>query len=664
MKLFKKILIANRGEIAIRIIKSAKKLGIETVAIYSTPDKNALHVQQADETYQIGSENLSDSYLNIDKIINLAKETNCEAIHPGYGFLSENPKFVEACEQNKITFIGPDSKAVQLMGNKIEARKIAIKNKIPVTQGATGTKNELFKKAQKAKFPILVKAAAGGGGKGMRIVRSVDELEEALETTAREAKNYFDNEAIYFEQYLENPRHIEIQILADKHENIIHLYERECSIQRRHQKIIEESPSPTLNQEIREKMGTAAINLVKAINYTNAGTIEFLVDKDLNFYFLEMNTRIQVEHPVTEMVTEIDLVEQQILIAAGNPLTISQSEITQNGHAIECRIYAENPENNFLPSPGNITYYHQPEKTDNLRIDTSIEKPETIHSFYDPMIAKFIVWDRNREMARKNSSQLLKQYFISGIDTNILYLNHLLNKSDFIKNKISTTYCDTNSEKINLELKYKKEITSLEIPTLLFLLHNLNQKKANSVWNQIGFWRHISELKITINEKEFVVKFQNKSKNIYQFNLNNKIYNCEILILDKNSITAKINGKKYYSAISAVQNGGSEIIFDLMKFAIKRHDLLDENFENISLNETSEANGGNLISAPMFGKVIKIAKQENDEVKKGDTLLIIEAMKMENNIKATKDGTIESIKIKLNDMVETGQNLIKLIDKS
>jgi len=325
MKLFSKILIANRGEIAVRIIKSARELGINTVSIYSEADKTALHVKMADESYQIGQQELSETYLNIDKIIAIAKLAGADAIHPGYGFLAENPDLVAACDRENIVFIGPSVKSIKLMGNKIEARKLVREIGIPMTEGATGSIDEIIAKTKNIPLPLLVKAAAGGGGKGMRIVRDREALKDTIEATSREAKSYFGDGEVYVEQYIEEPRHIEIQVIGDKLGNVVHLYERECSIQRRYQKIIEESPSPTLNQEVREEMGKSAANIAASIGYDSAGTIEFLVDKNLRFYFLEMNTRIQVEHPVTELVTGIDIVKEQILVAAGNPLSLKQS---------------------------------------------------------------------------------------------------------------------------------------------------------------------------------------------------------------------------------------------------------------------------------------------------------------------------------------------------
>jgi len=460
-----RILIANRGEIAVRIIRTAKKMGIRTMGIYSRIDTDSLHVSMADEAVCIGEAELSDTYLNIPKIIEVARERSCDAIHPGYGFLAENPAFVEACEQAGIRFIGPNSNAMKVMGNKIEARSWAKKSGVPITEGLTGKKSILLKAGEKIGFPVLLKAAAGGGGKGMRIVWDTHEMEEALEATARQAKAYFGDETVYLEKYLDEPRHIEIQILGDLHGNVIHLFERECSIQRRYQKIIEESPSPTLTPEIRARMGEAAVRIGKEIGYTSAGTVEFLVDKDLRFYFLEMNTRIQVEHPVTELVTGIDIVEEQIKIAEGEPLRLKQEELRQEGHAIECRIYAEDPENNFLPSPGWMTLYCEPQGN-HIRIDTGVTPGTEIKSAFDPMISKLIVWAETRELASRRMNEALAFYGIHGIRTNISYLKKLIIGTPFLTNSISTKFCDEHTDEIVAEIRQEKA----EIPRHILLI--------------------------------------------------------------------------------------------------------------------------------------------------------------------------------------------------
>ncbi|MCU0370381.1 MAG: acetyl-CoA carboxylase biotin carboxylase subunit [Bacteroidales bacterium] len=444
MKLFSKILVANRGEIAVRVIRAVQDLGIRAVAIHSDADAYALHVRMADEAYCLEGNDLAGTYLDIDKIVHIARTSGAGAIHPGYGFLSENSAFVRACDEAGIVFIGPNAKAMKLMGNKIESREALKDSGIPMTAGITGDIGTLLKRAKEIPLPLMIKAAAGGGGKGMRIVHDYEKLPEMLESTSREAKSYFGDGTIFIEKFIEDPRHIEIQVLGDNYGNVVHLFERECSIQRRHQKIIEESPSPTLTPEVRQRMGETAVRIAKTIGYNNAGTVEFLVDKELNFYFLEMNTRVQVEHPVTEMVTGIDIVKEQIHIAAGKKLGIDQASVTQHGHAIECRIYAEDPENNFLPSPGTMSYYREP-SGEGIRVDTGILEATTIHSFYDPLICKLITWDKNREEAKDKMIKALDEFIIHGIRTNIGYLKQVLLHPAYIRNLISTKYCDEHT---------------------------------------------------------------------------------------------------------------------------------------------------------------------------------------------------------------------------
>jgi acetyl-CoA carboxylase biotin carboxylase subunit len=516
MNIINKILIANRGEIAVRVMKTARKLGIKTVAVYSEIDKDSLHVSFADESHCIGESELSDTYLNIEKIIGIAKKANCDAIHPGYGFMAENSRFVDACNEAGIIFIGPTTNSMKVMGNKIEAREFVSKLDIPMTKGVTGNKETLLEASKNIVFPILLKAAAGGGGKGMRIVYKEADLAEAIEATSREAKSYFGDETVYIEKYIENPRHIEVQIIGDNFGNVIHLFERECSIQRRYQKIIEESPSPTLTPELRIKMGEAAVRIGKEINYNNAGTIEFLVDEDLNFYFLEMNTRIQVEHPVTEMVCGIDIVEEQIHIAVGNPLRFKQHDIKQNGHAIECRIYAEDPANNFQPSPGKMLLFKEPEIAD-IRIDTGITKDTEIKSSFDPMICKLIVWDNIREEAANKMLHALNEFVIHGINTNITYLIALLQSDAFIKNRISTKFCDDFTTQIIENLNTEKAKIPTFIPLIAYTLYSLNNKSIqervhftdeHNVWNTIGYWRDLMKLRIYLSDKEYVLDIE------------------------------------------------------------------------------------------------------------------------------------------------------------
>jgi len=441
--MFHKILIANRGEIALRIIRACKELGIKTVAVYSTADSESLHVRLADESVCIGPPPSLQSYLNINAIISVAELTDAEAIHPGYGFLSENAAFAEICENCGITFIGPSSESMRIMGDKISARQAVIKEQVPILPGTKeGVKdvNEAVKIAKKIGFPVIIKATAGGGGRGMKIVHSPAALPNAFATARAEAQAGFGNPEVYIEKYCENPRHVEIQVLGDKHGNVIHLGERDCSIQRRHQKIIEEAPSTASTPELRKAMGEAAVRAAKAVGYSSAGTMEFLVDKDNNFYFMEMNTRVQVEHPVTEMITGVDIIREQICSAAGKKLRYKQSDIKISGHAIECRINAEDPVK-FTPSPGKITAYHTPGGL-GVRVDSFVYDQYTVLPHYDSLIAKLIVHADTREAAIKRMARALDEYIIEGIKTSIPLHKAIMANKDFIEGNIDTSFLE------------------------------------------------------------------------------------------------------------------------------------------------------------------------------------------------------------------------------
>ena len=420
--MFKKVLIANRGEIACRVIKACKEMGIATVAVYSEADKNALHVEMADEAALIGPPPVAQSYLNMAKIIEVAKEKGAEAVHPGYGLLAENPTFAKSCADAGITFIGPSPEAMSAMGLKVEARRLMKEAGVPVVPGTEGLKDaeEAKAVAKEIGYPVMLKASAGGGGIGMQVVKEEKEMENAFKMCQTRAKAYFANPTVYVEKFIENPRHVEVQILADGSGKTVYLNERECSVQRRHQKVIEEAPSPAVDSELRKRMGEAAVAAAKAINYVNAGTVEFLMDSQKNFYFLEMNTRIQVEHPVTEMTTGEDLVQWQIRIAAGEPLTLEQDSIPLKGHSIECRIYAEDPDKNFMPSPGKLTKWVVPQ-VENTRIDGGVREGDTVTPYYDPLLAKFVSWGETRDKAIETMLELLKGTQVEGIKTNISF---------------------------------------------------------------------------------------------------------------------------------------------------------------------------------------------------------------------------------------------------
>jgi acetyl-CoA carboxylase, biotin carboxylase subunit len=452
--LIKKILVANRGEIAVRVIRACRELGIKSVAIYSEADKTTLHTRFADESYLIGPAQSSESYLNKEKILRIAKEAKVDAIHPGYGFFSENADFIKLVEDAGIIFIGPSSSSVSLMGSKTAARQLMAKHKVPIVPGTTKAITSIedgISVAEKITFPVLLKASAGGGGKGMRKINSAEEFQSALESTKREALKAFGDDSIYIEKFIENPKHIEVQVIADKHGNYAHLFERECSVQRRHQKIIEEAPSSFVDDVTRVKITTAAINAAKACNYYNAGTIEFLVDKDKAFYFLEMNTRLQVEHPVTELITGIDLVKEQIAIAEGKELSFKQENIKINGHALESRIYAEDSENNFLPSTGKI-YECTPPSGPGVRVDEGFIRGSDISIYYDPLISKLVCWAADRDMVINRMKRALDEYKIFGVVTNISFLKEIYNHPKFISGEF-----DINFLEKDFDFSVKKE---------------------------------------------------------------------------------------------------------------------------------------------------------------------------------------------------------------
>lgn len=441
--MFKKVLIANRGEIAVRIIRACREIGIPTVAIYSQADANSLHVRLATEAYCIGPAQSAKSYLSIPAIISAALVSGADAIHPGYGFMSERADFAEICEKHGIKFIGPTSEAMRKMGDKATARKTMIENNVPVTPG-TGilkTPQEVKEFAKKAGYPIILKATAGGGGKGMRIVRSDDEVETNMNLCQSEAQNFFGNPDVYAEKFLENPRHIEVQILGDQYGNVVHLGERDCSIQRRHQKLLEEAPSPAIDEATRKEMGAAAVRAAKAINYEGAGTCEFLLDHDGKWYFMEMNTRIQVEHCVTEMISNIDLVREQIMVASGEPLDFTQDDIILRGHAIECRINAENPEKDFMPNPGQITGYVTPGGF-GVRVDSHAYQDYKIPPYYDSMIGKLICWGRTRNEARRRMYRALKEYVITGVETTIPFHQSIIEDLVFMSGNFNTGFIE------------------------------------------------------------------------------------------------------------------------------------------------------------------------------------------------------------------------------
>jgi acetyl-CoA carboxylase, biotin carboxylase subunit len=489
--MFKKILIANRGEIAVRIVKACKELGITSVVIYSDADKNSLHVRVADEAYHIGSSVASESYLNIEKIISLAKNVEVDAIHPGYGFFSENAEFIRKVNESGIKFIGPSEESVKLMGDKTSARRIMKSNNVPIVPGTTEpvkTIEEAIKISEKIGLPIMIKASAGGGGKGMRKIEQMEDLESSIERAQNESLKAFGNSDIYIEKFIENPKHIEVQILADEHCNYVHLFERECSVQRRHQKVVEEAPSSSITIDKRIRVTDIAIQAAKACKYYNAGTIEFLYDQKDNFYFLEMNTRLQVEHPVTEMITGVDIVKEQIRIAAGEKLQFSQNDLQINGHAIECRIYAEDVDNNFAPSTGNILHHRLPSGP-GIRVDRGIDVLSEVSIYYDPMLSKLITWGKDREEAIQRMKRALGEYQIAGVKTNINFFFWILEHNKFLDSSFDNNFLDSEflplvpdkwRESINEEYK---EVVAILSAFLKSQERSLKSVKINTAKN-------------------------------------------------------------------------------------------------------------------------------------------------------------------------------------
>lgn len=655
-----KVLIANRGEIAVRIIKTLRKLHIASVAIFADNDASALHRRMADEAYPLGNGALKDTYLNVHKIIDAALDSGSDAIHPGYGFLSESPELAEACEANNLIFIGPDANAMRLMGNKIEARKTAVKNGIPVTFGMMGSHEEILQEADALPYPVLIKAAAGGGGKGMHIVWEKDDLLNELQRASREAEKYFGDGTVFVEQYIENPRHIEVQVLADHFGNTIHLHERECTIQRRYQKIIEESPSPTLTEEKRQQICDTAVKLCKAIGYRNAGTVEFLVDKAMNFYFLEMNTRIQVEHPVTEMRTGIDIVEEQIRIARGKEMGWTQEMIQPQGHAIELRIYAEDPTNGFLPTPGKVTAYHEPQVR-GARVDSSIDGTCTISEAYDPMIAKLTCHGKDRQNALETAQHALKEFIIQGLTTNKAYLWEVIKNEDFVANHIDTAFCNTHQQDLLKALENSRNNLNVNDIAISFLMYDFCKKQVEqspeNVWEQIGYWRYHMHLTVDVEGSRIPVNICAAEAGKIKGKVGETPFQVEFIQYDNKQMKILLNGRTETVYCSVNDEHKTIVNFHGLNFTCFRTDQLNDT-QDYSCKET--INDKSKLVSPMPGKVVKINVKEGEEVGEGTIMMVVEAMKMENNIMASGRATVKRILVEEGQMVDNKMQLIEL----
>lgn len=665
--MFDKILIANRGEIACRIARTARRMGISTVAVYSAADANAMHVKACDEAYLIGPAPASESYLKADKIIQVAKTSGAQAIHPGYGFLSENADFSRLCQNAGLVFIGPSESSITSMGSKSEAKKLMTDAGVPLVPGYHGDDQDLQTlkvQSEQVDYPQLIKATAGGGGKGMRVVEKRENFEAALASCKREAKASFGDNKVLIERYLTAPRHIEFQLFADTHGNVVHVFERDCSIQRRHQKVIEEAPAPGMTNTLREAMGQAAIDSAKAIDYVGAGTVEFLLDIDERFYFMEMNTRLQVEHPISEMISGVDLVEWQLLVAAGEPLPLKQDQLNIKGHAFEARIYAESPENDFLPSTGTLQYLSTPEPSDNVRIDTGVKQGDEVSIYYDPMIAKLIVWDENRAGAVRQMKKALSNFQILGLTTNVEFLSRLFSHPAFVNAAIDTGFIDKHRTELLPDSLVKarppKELLAL---SCLYVLQR-NRYEANaaqaktadaaSPWGDADGWQlnqtSSTSVELDINDNRTVV-VAHYGKQKYQMDIDG--HSCKVSgrMLDQNVLAGDIDGRKL-KAVFVKESQKLSVLFDGRVWDIHIHDPLLQTVGN-----DTEAGG---LMAPMPGSVVSVDISIGDAVKKGDSLMVVEAMKMEHTIHAPRDGTIKEIFFSVGEQVTDADALLAM----
>lgn len=684
---FERLLIANRAEIACRIIRTANRLGIHTTAVYSDVDHSALHVQMADNAVAIGPAPANESYLSIEKIIAAALQSGCQAIHPGYGFLSENADFARACDEAGIIFVGPTAAAMDAMASKSAAKQLMHNAGVPVLPGYHGSEQDtqtLQQEADKTGYPIMLKASAGGGGKGMRIVRSSSEFADALQSVKREASASFADDRVLLERYVEKPRHIEIQVFSDTHDNHLHLFERDCSIQRRHQKVLEEAPAPKLDPEQRRIMGDAAVNAARAIDYRGAGTVEFIADQDGHFYFMEMNTRLQVEHPVTEMITGQDLVEWQLTVAAGASLPLKQDELFITGHAIEARIYAEDPINQFLPASGKLERLDFPAAHNNLRVETGVVEGDTVSVFYDPMIAKLVAFGVDRNQARQAMLRALTDTVIVGPSTNVQYLRYLVSQPDYISGNLDTGFIERLPDTAPCQ-----QPIALYPWIIAAAIWRQSQSpgggwRLNQPARNRGYWRcNTNTLMLSLQETDdgylATIDCENES---LEWQVNS-------VQIRGTRIVACINATEYCAHVSSGRSNQHDLHsdhtgpetsvqamrtqsnnkpgnerFGVVPVATTDHPLspvaLDiERLDTASFDYASSSDNSSLL-APMPGKIISVSVKAGDTVCEGDALMIVEAMKMEHTISAPRDGVIEEIHFAENDTVPGQAALLKL----
>jgi len=654
---FAKILIANRGEIACRVARTARRMTIQTVAVYSDADAQSRHVALADEAFRIGPPEPKDSYLSGERIIDAAKRSGASAIHPGYGFLSENPEFAERCERAGIAFIGPPPEAIRAMGDKSAAKAIMEKAGVPIVPGYHGHNQApdfLLQEAGRIGLPLLIKAAAGGGGKGMRVVERTTDFSAALTACRREALSAFGDERVLLERYLERSRHIEIQVFADRHSGCIHLFERDCSVQRRHQKVVEEAPAPGISEALRRKMAEAAVAAAKAVGYVGAGTVEFLVDRAGSFFFMEMNTRLQVEHPVTEMITGLDLVEWQIRVAAGEKLPLAQKDLRINGHAIEARIYAEDPRRDFLPAPGRVEHLVLPEESEHVRVETGVRAGDEITAYYDPMIAKLIVWDRGRSKAIERLREALGESEIAGVASNLGFLYRLVQNHDFVRPDLDTSLIDRHREELLASPGPAGE-DALALASLTALSQFDERQHSSdpfSPWGLADGWRlnqdnhHV--LVFQEGEREYPITVRRRGEG-FELELGGRPLSVKRYSRDGRKLTVQVGDASVAGSVVRLGNR-FEVFLPGKHHTLQLYDPLLQVLE-------LEAHAGEL-AAPMPGKIVAILVEAGERVEKGATLLILEAMKMEHTIRAPARGRVGRIHHRIGEQVAEGAELI------
>lgn len=710
--MFKKILIANRGEIACRVVKTAKKMGVSTVAVYSEQDRYARHVELADEGELLGAPPASESYLKQEKVLEMAIRHGAQAIHPGYGFLSENAEFSERCAAAGIVFIGPPAQAIRDMGSKSASKRIMEAAGVPITPGYFGDVQDdetLKREAEKIGFPVLVKAVSGGGGKGMRLVWKAEEMQEALDAARREAKKSFDDDRMLVEKYIVQPRHVEVQVFADNHGNAVYLFERDCSVQRRHQKIIEEAPAPGISAELRKQLGEAAVNAARAVGYRGAGTVEFILDKEHNFYFMEMNTRLQVEHPITEMITRQDLVEWQLRVACGQELPLKQDQLKIHGHAFEARVYAENPMNNFLPSPGPIHELRTPETNENVRIDTGVRQGDVVSLYYDPMIAKLVVHDVDRATALQRLADNLTQFHVHGMTTNLDFLHTLSTHPAFIGADLDTGFIERHRASLGLPMIVESGSSTssdsakntlphedIILATVERIIANhtksmtasrqaqqampsdpwasIDSSRVNIAYEKTYKWQDAAPKVAGASDEEATTLNVHVSANPTVDGLipNPALKLPQLVFTIDGSVYKLKNAKKngdnltcWVQRVSDSADGASEFVttaaisqpVQMDQVHIDQKIWREVKTATWSTEGADGASAGSL-SAPMPGKLVRVVAEPGTTVAKGQPIIILEAMKMEHTIRAPAAGTVKKVNFALNDLVEQGALLV------